>query len=257
MHLYYINLSNSLEADRRMRLQLDHMINVERYDKIVPVDGRDWNDIYRYATIRNAYFAKVLDMGHDIEFIQLQVGHLLSHLMAIKKAYVNGLDEIIIVEDDINMKILNFTFNKILALWRGRNRRVDIIQLYSSSDTVTDVYNKSLKMGTVAVAPRVSFVHGTCAYLISRSGMKKIMSFYNPKTEKFDMRRVPLDIYLAPAAFIYRVCNSRATTLPFVNIMDPYKLFPIRSMGQEAQWKRSYRYIDKASDNIIAVINRS
>ena len=57
---------------------------------------------------------------------------LLSHLNAIKQAYQNNLQQVIILEDDVDLTIYKETYQKVNYLLDNINKTdIDIIQLFS------------------------------------------------------------------------------------------------------------------------------
>ena len=148
--------------------------------------------------------------------------HQIRHLYAIKSAYDDGLDEAIITEDDINLKILNFTYDKLASLW-SQSRDIEIIQLYSSGYEIIPKYIESIKKYNLQLIPKIYDYWGGCAYLINRKGMKNVLKYFDKTQNKFNLLDISLNEMLVADSFIYKSCNTMTSSLPFINILNPEK----------------------------------
>ena len=146
INIYYINLSKSIERNTRIQEQLKHMDPIFTSKRVEGIDG-NVADLNQYILINDDYYKQsILHDNASIpkEFKKRQIACLTSHLYAIKEAYDNSLNNVIIIEDDINLKILNFTYKRLIHL-QEQNPDVDAIQLYSSSNAIIQKYINSIK----------------------------------------------------------------------------------------------------------------
>ena len=104
MNIYYINLDRSPKRDELMRLQLQRNTDI-KFKRVRAVDGSDTRDLGNHLIINNTYFRDrlfawggnrmqtTLQKRQSIICIQKQLACLVSHLLAIKEAYNDGLNE--------------------------------------------------------------------------------------------------------------------------------------------------------------------
>ena len=119
INIYYINLSNSRERNARMQEQFKHMDPIFTSKRVEGIDG-NVVDLNQYILINEDYYkqSNLHDNGSiPNEFKKRQIACLASHLYAIKEAYDNSLNEVIITEDDINLKILHI---KALFIYKNK-----------------------------------------------------------------------------------------------------------------------------------------
>jgi GR25 family glycosyltransferase involved in LPS biosynthesis len=222
INIYYINLKKSTDRNHNMQEQFKHMNTIFKNKIIKGIDGNT-EDLDEYILINKEYYKS--SNLHDNaslsqEIKQRQIACLSSHLYAIKAAYDDGLSEVIISEDDINLKILNFSHNKLGNLW-SQNKDADIIQLYSSSLEIIPHYTESIKNKNLKLIPHKYGYWGCCAYLINRNGMEKIVNYFDETQKKFNLLDISLNVMLVSDNFIYGSCNTVTSSLPFINILNP------------------------------------
>jgi glycosyl transferase, family 25 len=93
MHVYVINLARSL--DRRAHITAELRKTRLDYEIVTAVDGRDL-DLYDSTIIDSSLFAKN-------SFPAGTAGCALSHLRTYQKIIADGLDEALILEDDVTL----------------------------------------------------------------------------------------------------------------------------------------------------------
>ena len=222
INIYYINLLKSTERNIRMQEQLKHMDTLFVSKRVEGIDG-DVDDLEHHILINQEYYkSSNLHDNASIpkEFKKRQIACLASHLYAIKQAYDNNLNEVIITEDDINLKILNFTYKSLVSL-QEQNPDIDILQLYSSADSIKPEYINSIKQDNLCLIPKQYEYWGCCAYLINRNGMEKVLKYFNKELNKFDFLDSPLTEMLVSDNIIYKSCNTKTTSIPYINILNP------------------------------------
>jgi glycosyl transferase family 25 len=157
LNIYYINLDRSLE--RKERIEKIFIENNLNFKRISGIDGKnlDFEDIkkkYSYNTNMNIY----------------EIGCALSHMKAIQTAFDDGLDNVIIMEDDCNFEYIKYKNNPINELIK-LNNDWDIIQLGSTNTKKKFEYIIKSNLDLVKI-----YDSGAFAYIINRKGMEKILN---------------------------------------------------------------------------------
>ena len=125
--VYYINLDRSPQRQKFMEDQFK-LYNITNYKRIVGVDGKQLNNILK-DNINGTIFT---NNYHDLT--KNEVGCLLSHLKAIKTAYDNNLDQVLILEDDCSLDLMVFWEDNIISLLNKLNKPDwEIFQLYTGN----------------------------------------------------------------------------------------------------------------------------
>ena len=246
INIYYINLSKSIERNTRIQEQLKHMDPIFTSKRVEGIDG-NVADLNQYILINDDYYKQsILHDNASIpkEFKKRQIACLTSHLYAIKEAYDNSLNNVIIIEDDINLKILNFTYKRLIHL-QEQNPDVDAIQLYSSSNAIIQKYINSIKQENLCLIEKQYEYWACCAYLINRNGMEKVLKYFNKESNKFDFLDSPLTEMLVSDNIIYKSCTSKTTSIPYINIMDPSKVESIINLRNS-----NTNYVKKMNSHI-------
>jgi GR25 family glycosyltransferase involved in LPS biosynthesis len=165
--IYWINLNRS--NDRRELLEKIFIQNELNNKRIEAVDGRNINidDIKKNYLIKRIYSKQ----------LRSAIGCTLSHIKAIKEAFNNNLENVIIMEDDCNFEYLKY---KKFTLKEIMNFKDDweIIQLSLISG---NKINYKLSKYTNDLAKIACW--GTGAYLINRNGMQKVLENFEKKKE--------------------------------------------------------------------------
>lgn len=165
--VYYINLDRSLNRKKFMEAQFGRY-NITNYKRISGVDGKQLNNILKDNINGTSFTNNYLDLTKN------EVGCLLSHLKAIKTAYDNNLDQVLILEDDCSLDLMFFwKDDKITSLLNKLNKPDwEIFQLYTGNCIDLNSKNCTLQSGK-------KDCWGCVAYLINRKGMEKIINFVN------------------------------------------------------------------------------
>ena len=162
--VYYINLDRSPQRKKFMEHQFDRY-NITNYKRIAGIDGKQLNNILK-DNINGTIFT---NNYHDLT--KNEVGCLLSHLKAIKTAYDNNLDQVLILEDDCSLDLMFFWEDKLTYLLNKLNKPDwEIFQLYTGNCIDFNSKKCSLQTGK-------KDCWGCVGYLINRKGMEKIINF--------------------------------------------------------------------------------
>ena len=134
MHLYYINMANSSNRDLLMKKQLEN--NDINYKRIEAINGLDGRIVASCCILTNNFLGKIRSdqlkgkrPNIPLDFIKREIGCLASHLKAIKTAYNNNLDEVIITEDDVDISILQNVYPRLISLCK-QNLEWDVLTNY-------------------------------------------------------------------------------------------------------------------------------
>jgi GR25 family glycosyltransferase involved in LPS biosynthesis len=163
--IYYINLDRSPQRQKFMEDQFK-LYNITNYKRIVGIDGKQLKntltDNINGTTFTNNY----------PELTKNEVGCLLSHLKAIRTAYNNNLDQVLILEDDCSLDLMFFWEDDKLTSILNKLNKPDweIFQLYTGNCINFNSKKCSLQTGE-------KDCWGCVAYLINRKGMEKIINF--------------------------------------------------------------------------------
>ena len=253
IEIYYINLDESIERNKYMKSQLEN----HKYTRIRAIDTK--------CNIFNKY----INLGVESKRYTNKstvLACLLSHLYAIKMAYENKLDNVIIFEDDVDLYIFNNVYKHIDDFWYNNNNNMDVLQLFTSN--VQFYYNK---LNNLYVCDRDTSNWSTCGYIINYNGMSKIMKLYDYEKQMFDFNidykipnssgkppyvpdHIDLNInneYLISDYFIYSICNTKILNLPILNTNSNEFNSTIDTSHDWSNWEE---YINNNKDTIINII---
>ena len=134
---------------------------------------------------------------------------LLSHIKAIKTAYENGLDEVLILEDDCCLDLMYFwpdTLKNIINKYNTSDW--DIYQLYTGN-----CIDFNSPGSTFFEKSKTKNCFGAVAYLINKKGMEKIINFIrsNNYNEIIIGKFINNEIFpsgLPADIFLYEIVNT-------------------------------------------------
>jgi GR25 family glycosyltransferase involved in LPS biosynthesis len=110
--VYIINLERRNDRKNKISNELKK-VGITNYEFITAIDGKN-PDIYKmYKKLKNEKKSKLKSSGH--------LGCLLSHVKVLNKAYTDGCNQSLIIEDDIFFKYNNFIDelkNIIICPWK-------------------------------------------------------------------------------------------------------------------------------------------
>ncbi len=240
--IFFINMKRSSDRYTYIKDQLIKYPNKR-------IDAFDYNSTKKEDLIIDC---------KDIEYNKFTVC-VASHLKAIKTAYDIGLDEVIISEDDINYDIFLSTYTNIFKYWNGCKDTTDILQLHSSSNKARLLYEDTIKTKKIKLLNKDInnlFYWGATFYIISKSGMNKIMSFYDVDKKKFNLN-ILKDYKILTDVILYIVCNCKIINIPCINITDPNKLKSTLQNKHHVDVLHypTYNFINNNKSNFINILN--
>ena len=269
MNIYYINLDRSPKRDELMRLQLQRNTDI-KFKRVRAVDGSDTRDLGNHLIINNTYFRDRLfawggnrmqttsQKRQSIICIQKQLACLVSHLLAIKEAYNDGLNEAIILEDDVDLTIFNAISNEFREILGKFKDETNIIQLFTSSEEMIPFYKGYIVNKNIQVLKRNPNLWGCCGYLIKKTGMENIMKYYDKKLNKFNLSQFNgAQVNLISEKFIYNVADKDTIlSLPLLNILDP--IYLPSTIATDIKYASNHinihKFVNMGKEQIITVI---
>jgi GR25 family glycosyltransferase involved in LPS biosynthesis len=198
INIMYININKDIDRNNKMIEQLNKYENIKykRINAVTPNDisESEWENFHKNCPHqRKTEFACIL-----------------SHIKAIHTAYHQGLDYVVICEDDI---IFRRSITK--GVIDSSPKDWELLQLFSLE---ADVYNKTeLWIDTI-------LMNGTQCYIINRNGMKKILELstpnlltdrhWNNRILRFD--KLNIDGHCVADLFMYKYIKSYTSTDHFL-----------------------------------------
>ena len=240
MHIYYINLHNSVDRNNIMKQQLQNY-NHKR------IEAYNGNNYMNYIKVNKNPYNKPTTNAC-----------IASHLYAIKTAYDDGLEEVMIIEDDINLEILHQTFEELQIIWNCHKEEMDILQIHSASQyAVQQLYIDALKTGSLKLVDKVNNVlqcWQTTGYIIHRSGMELFLQFYDSTNDFFNL--TPYNSYNVADMILYIICKTKIINLPFINIFSPIEILSTiqdKHHSKNIQYQ-PYQFIEQYKQQFITII---
>ena len=136
---------------------------------------------------------------------------------------------------------------------------MDILQIHSGSNfAIENLYIDVLKNGEMKIISKnnsnIAQLWGCTGYIIHRSGMNRVMQFYNQNEEIFD-----ITLYKGinvSDMFIYIICNSKIINLPFINIFNPIEINSNIQTQEHLKYiqEQPYKFIEKYKEQFINII---
>jgi GR25 family glycosyltransferase involved in LPS biosynthesis len=191
-HVYWINLDDANDRKNFMT-NLFNKYNINN-TRISGVNGPSLSNRY-IRTICNGlpYRSKS------------EVGCLLSHIKAIKKAYNDGQEQAIIMEDDICIDVLEKSGGSLERTILQAPLDWEIIQLHYSNP---HELKKLLTDKRIFVEWQQSF-YSTGCYIINKKGMEKLL-----QNSMDDVLLTPNANFAVADDYIYRQCKTYTYTKP-------------------------------------------
>lgn len=227
IQIYWINLDRSIDRKTFMESQFIQY-DIQNAHRISAIDGITFNT-------KNA---KYTHAKNDIYLSNNELACTMSHINAIKQAYSDNVEYAIIMEDDCDFSYLQYHNNSILDMI-NKNNNIDIIQLTTilSVERLSSLRKNILSKITKSNKYDNNLLKGygwsTCAYLITRKGMEKILSNKFPITEA--------------DSFMYQNLNTYYTIFPYFRINDLHdttihngKFNDVLARGSTKYWDKFY-----------------
>lgn len=159
--IYYINLNRS---EKRKKFMEDQFNNLKiTFKRVEAIDGNNINVNYENLCRHK---------GNKYE-----LACTLSHLKAIKQAYNDNIDNVLICEDDINFSLINKWKINIQQIIDLAPKDWKIIKLHNNN------YKQIANKNTIPkIIPKQKHSSSTGLYLINRKGMEIIINKFYKET---------------------------------------------------------------------------
>ena len=171
---YYINLERS--KDRLESIEKEFKdYEIGNYERIEACDGRDLSST-RKGKFKELEFENI----KDNTVTKAELATTCSHLKAIKKAYDDGEEMAIIMEDDMNFTLMPHWKKSLREILDNIPEDLELLQLVSG--TGNQKLNKLLQrdfyknLEEQKIIKRKNKRHAFCCYLILKKGMEKIIN---------------------------------------------------------------------------------
>jgi len=167
--IYYINLPGSTERQKFMENQFNKH-NITNFKRINAVDGSQITFPMKYFKTKHDYSINGVKFWNNYSenINNKELACTLSHLLAIKTAYNDNLEHVIILEDDASLKLvpywpLNFQqyIDRFPPNWQ-------CVSLFNQACYIEDDLPQFIHI-------RDKLCWGAVAYIINRNGMKEVL----------------------------------------------------------------------------------
>ena len=128
--IYYINLERSPERRKFMEKQFAEMGIMDKVTRINAIDGKNIKNIYQ-GNIQNIQYSA----NYIKKITQYELACTLSHLLTIKKAYDNGNDIALILEDDAYLGFAYFWPESLEKYTQKFPQDWEMIQVYPGDNS--------------------------------------------------------------------------------------------------------------------------
>ena len=235
--IYFINLPKSKERKFFLEKQI-RQFNINNFKIIEAVYGKNKKSISDNTfqvpmdTQKTIYFFNNDENAKDGE-----IGCTLSHLNAVRQAYNDGLEHVIICEDDVDLYWIKIWEDTISSIISNAPKGWEYISLSKSCNV--DSKNKYLKYSE-------NDCWGTVSQLWNRKGMKKILDKCY-KDDKFILNKEWENIHKSITADLYipGIINSYTYNI---------NLFPTVNNEEEMESTihidHTFGHIKRSLDNI-------
>jgi GR25 family glycosyltransferase involved in LPS biosynthesis len=222
--IYWINLDSEIERKIRFETVINNYGIFNKRISAIVGNNIDINEIKKSYKINK-------------KISKNEIACTLSHIKAIREAYNDNLEYVIIMEDDCNFEYLE---NKKYSLYnlKNENNDWDIIQLcITAKDNINNEicdYFKNNKLHLMKI-PDLYECWGTVSYLLNKRGMQKIIYNFD-KNKNIKVSDITiyknLNRYLTLPYFTYyyttemKTCiNDRKKTQKNLLLEDKSKIF--------------------------------
>jgi glycosyl transferase family 25 len=164
--ILFINLDRSKDRLKHMLNQIK-TYNISNIHRISGIDGNKIN--YRGDNIGDFVFVNN-DFNNNTKS---ELGCLLSHIKAIKYAYNNNLETVLITEDDISFELMQFWNKSLQQVINNAPTDWQVLQLYNNCN-IYDCNNCNKYIDS-----KKEHCYGAGAYLINKNGQESILKLFN------------------------------------------------------------------------------
>lgn len=211
--IYWINLERSTIRKEIFHKQLEKY-NITNHKKINGIDGYNI-DLNKYNVIEN--------------LTKFELGATLSHLKAIKEAFDNKEEYVLIMEDDCNFEYLQYqkySIKDLIQIMNTNHTDWDLLQLITTS---RPDHNLKLKSNDNYIIK--GYRNCTTCYLINKNGINKLVNLNN--------------IYSHADYYLYFHINTYYLTKPYFTYYN-HKIIPstIHNMDKKSN-QTNYKLEDE------------
>lgn len=193
--IYYINLDRSKDRNELITKQFDKY-NITNVTRIQAIDGKELN-------MKN--IGKEYKLHKNLN--KYTTACTLSHIKAVKKAYADGCDLALIMEDDCNLDYLKYK-NQTIKELISANPKYNIFQLGYCSDISRIM--KSFSSNNIITK---GHQWGTICYVVTREGMENIIKLSNIYVADISIYECNKVCYTNKPYFTYHFSKEALTTI--------------------------------------------
>lgn len=162
--ILYINLDRSSDRKNYMENEFKKN-NIKNYTRISGVDGKKITNM-KEGIVDGIKYNNKYTRGSKYE-----LACTLSHLKAIKYAYDNNINEVLILEDDASFELMKYWHDSLGNIVKKEAPKDwEILQLYSTKNCFNKIEKKFVRRTN-------DDCFSTVVYLINKKGMKKVLDF--------------------------------------------------------------------------------
>jgi len=192
---YYINLNRS--KDRKSNIEKEiKKYNIKNIERIEAFDGRNITNL-REGEIQGY---KYINNSKKNNNTKSELAITMSHLKAIKKAFNNNYDNVIIMEDDIEFFLLSHS---------SIDFQENLNSLPSDCDILLLAHQHSEEFKIISKKEKEVRVSGVC-YLVTKRGMEKLSKYLDNQTFIFkeNLENIIWDVNIMNSMNIYHTNKS-------------------------------------------------
>lgn len=178
--IYYINLDRSKDRNEHFTSEMEEY-GIYNYKRISAIDGKEI-DQYEYGKIDGITYKARKNAS------KIQLAVTLSHLKAIIQGTVDGYDNIMIMEDDVELTLVPYWKKSLETIVKEIQKDCDILLLSNHRF----MKEKTLKLIKIK---NLKDLNGVC-YIVTKRGMSKITNRIHPSTSSLDSSNEEVDIDL-------------------------------------------------------------
>ena len=159
--IYWINLERSVDRKIIFEKQLENY-NIIFHKRINGIDGFHIN-LQDFKTVDN--------------LTKFELGCTLSHLKAIKEAFINKEEYVLIMEDDCNFEYLKYqkySLDELIKIMNTNYSNWDLLQLSTCNRK-----DHNIRLSKENNYIYKGFRNCTTCYLINKNGIKKLINLNN------------------------------------------------------------------------------
>lgn len=234
--ILYINLDRSPKRNEFM-LEQFNTLDLD-YTRISGVDGKKMVSTYE-DDVDDVSFTNYHDLNSKTKISKSEIGCTLSHIKAIRHAYNNHLDNVLIMEDDCILYLTPFWGIDMDYIITNAPSDWGIIQLHVFKDYCV---NKEELFGKHNVEKPC---YSTAVYLINRKGMTDILN----KSGYDHVELGKTDIRSTADQLIYSLTNTYYLTVPLFLTADEMHISEIHPSHQSGHVSVSHNIIKRYNEH--------